>query len=84
MVQAVQQGLRRSVEAAWAEPEASWPYVRAHAQEMDEDVCRRHIELYVNEYSALLGEPGRRAIEQLCRRMRDAGMMPGDAPGPWR
>ena len=81
---AVEQGLRRSVEAAWADPEASWPYVRAHAQEMDEDVCRQHIALYVNESSATLGDAGRRAIEVLCERMRSAGAMPPAAPGPWR
>lgn len=83
-VDAIEQGLRRSVQAAWAEPELSWPYVRAHAQEMDEDVCRRHIGLYVNELSAGLGQEGRRAIEELVARMRAVGVMDADAPGPWR
>lgn len=81
---AVEQGLRASVRAAWAEPAASWPYVRAHAQEMDEDVCRQHIALYVNELSAGLGDEGRGAIDALVARMRDVGVMPADAPGPWR
>jgi 1,4-dihydroxy-6-naphthoate synthase len=81
---AVEAGLRASVEAAWADPAASWPYVRAHAQELDEDVCRRHIALYVNRFSAALGDEGRRAIEVLVGRMREAGVMPADAPGPWR
>ncbi|MCA9710893.1 MAG: 1,4-dihydroxy-6-naphthoate synthase [Myxococcales bacterium] len=84
VVDAVEQGLRRSVEAAWADPAASWPYVRAHAQELDEDVCRRHIALYVGEHSASLGSLGRRAIDVLCERMRAAGAMAADAPGPWR
>lgn len=84
IVAAVEQGLRRSVEAAWADPAASGPYVRAHAQELDDDVCRRHIELYVNAYSASLGDEGRRAIEALVQRMREVGVMDADAPGPWR
>ncbi|MCX4239774.1 1,4-dihydroxy-6-naphthoate synthase [Paraliomyxa miuraensis] len=83
-IDAVQQGLRASVEAAWADPDASRPYVRAHAQELSDDVCRRHIELYVNAFSASLGDEGRRAIERLVQRMREAGVMPADAPGPWR
>lgn len=81
---AVEAGLRASVEAAWAEPAHSWPYVRAHAQELDEDVCRQHIALYVNALSATLGDEGRRAIEALVQRMREVGVMPADAPGPWR
>ncbi len=83
-VAAVQTGLRRSVDAAWAEPQSTEAYVRAHAQEMDPEVCRKHIALYVNEYSASLGETGRRAIDTLCQRMRDVGVMDADAPGPWR
>jgi 1,4-dihydroxy-6-naphthoate synthase len=83
-VLAVQQGLRASVEAAWADPAATRAYVRAHAQELDEDVCRRHIELYVNAFSAALGDEGRRAIEVLVQRMREVGAMAADAPGPWR
>lgn len=83
-IHAVEQGLRASVEAAWAEPAASRPYVRAHAQELDEDVCRRHIELYVNAFSATLGDEGRRAIDVLVERMREVGAMPVDASGPWR
>lgn len=39
------------------------PYVKEHAQEMNADIMRRHIELYVNDYSADLGEEGLRAVE---------------------
>ncbi len=48
--------LRASVEYAFAHPEASRDYVAAHAQEMDPDVTRRHIELYVNDYTRSLDE----------------------------
>ena len=47
--------LRRSVEYALANPEASLPFVREHAQEMSEEVMYRHIDLYVNDYSVDLG-----------------------------
>lgn len=45
-------------------PEVS-SYVKEHAQEMDENVMRQHIELYVNDFSLDLGEEGRKAIEKL-------------------
>ena len=68
--------LRRSVEYAFAHREASLPYVRAHAQEMSEEVMYRHIDLYVNEYSVDLGQRGRRAIEILFERAAAAGVIP--------
>jgi 1,4-dihydroxy-6-naphthoate synthase len=40
-------------------------YTKQHAQEMEEDVMRKHIELYVNNYSMDLGDGGRQAIDTL-------------------
>lgn len=68
--------VRRSVEYAFAHREASLPYVRAHAQEMSEDVMYRHIDLYVNDYSVDLGPEGRRAVEMLFARARATGIIP--------
>jgi len=68
--------LRRSVEYAFANRSASLPYVRAHAQEMNEEVMYKHIDLYVNEYSIDLGAEGRRAVETLFDRARGAGIIP--------
>ncbi len=48
--------VRASVRAAWDDPEVSRPYVMEHAQEMDPAVADQHIGLYVNEFTADLGE----------------------------
>jgi 1,4-dihydroxy-6-naphthoate synthase len=50
---------------AFANPEASRAYVRAHSQEMSDEVCDQHIRLYVNAHSLDIGEEGLRAIERL-------------------
>jgi 5,8-dihydroxy-2-naphthoate synthase len=71
--QAVNRVMRRSVEYAFAHPEASKAFVHAHAQEMSEDVMAQHIALYVNDYSVDLGEEGRRAIAVLFERAIAAG-----------
>ena len=68
--------MRRSVEYAFAHRADSLPYVRAHAEEMSEEVMYRHIDLYVNEYSVDLGSDGRRAVEVLFDRARRAGIVP--------
>ena len=67
---------RRSVEFAMAHPDASLPYVRAHAQEMSEEVMYQHINLYVNDYSVDLGADGRQAVEVLFERAAAAATVP--------
>lgn len=57
--------MHESVAYAFAHPEASRDYVRAHAQEMDPEVMQAHIDLYVNDYSLSLGEKGRQAVEKV-------------------
>ncbi|MEO8070949.1 MAG: 1,4-dihydroxy-6-naphthoate synthase, partial [Acidobacteriota bacterium] len=73
---AVNRIVRRSTEYAFAHPEASRPFVRAHAQEMDEVVMQQHIALYVNDFSVDLGPDGWRAVELLFARAREAGVVP--------
>ena len=68
--------MRRSVEYAFANRAASLPFVRAHAQEMSEDVMYQHIDLYVNDYSVDLGRDGRRAVEVLFERAKSSGVIP--------
>ena len=73
--------MRRSVEYAFNHPPVSLPYVRAHAQEMSEEVMYRHIGLYVNDFSVDLGVEGKRAIEQLFERAGAANVIPKPAAG---
>jgi len=68
--------VRRSVEFAFAHRDASLPYVRAHAQEMSEEVMYKHIDLYVNHYSVELGQDGRRAVALLFEKAADLGLVP--------
>lgn len=45
-------------------------YVTQHAQAMGEDVMRKHIELYVNDYSVDIGAAGKAAIQKLFEAYR--------------
>jgi 1,4-dihydroxy-6-naphthoate synthase len=73
--------MRRSVEYAFANRDASLPFVRAHAQAMSDEVMYKHIDLYVNDYSVDLGVDGRRAVEVLFDRARASGVIPGIKEG---
>lgn len=66
----VQQLIAQSVNFAFANPDLSTNYVRTYAQEMDVEVMRKHIQLYVNSYSADLGDSGRSAINFLLEKGR--------------
>ena len=70
------ESIRTSVRTAWQDPDASAPYVREHAQEMDPDVANRHIGLYVNEFTADLGEEGYAAVRALLGRAAEQGLVP--------
>lgn len=68
--------LKRSVEYAFAHPEQTLPYVRAHAQDMDDAIMLKHIALYVNAFSIDLGTSGRHAVAELFARGHHAGVTP--------
>jgi 1,4-dihydroxy-6-naphthoate synthase len=54
-----------SVEFAMKNPLSSAAFVKQHAQEMEESVVVKHIQLYVNKYSLNLGVEGRKAVSTL-------------------
>jgi 1,4-dihydroxy-6-naphthoate synthase len=72
--------IRESVRMAWDEPEASHAYVLEHAQEMDPKVADQHIGLYVNEFTADLGENGYAAVRGLLTRAAAEGLVPPLGP----
>ncbi|WP_232826406.1 1,4-dihydroxy-6-naphthoate synthase [Lewinella sp. IMCC34183] len=68
--------LRRSVQYAFDHPDASADYVRSHAQEMDPEVTRQHIDLYVTDYTLDLGEEGRAAVRHFIDDGRARAIIP--------
>lgn len=61
----VERLLAESIRFAFENPSLSRTYIKKHAQELEDDVIDRHIDLFVNEFSLSLGEEGRRAVVQL-------------------
>jgi 1,4-dihydroxy-6-naphthoate synthase len=59
--------IRKSLDHAFSRYPALPAYVKEHAREMDEQVMRRHIDLYVNNYSLSLGPEGEKAIQILLK-----------------
>lgn len=72
---ALNAAIRQSLGFARKNEAEVMPYVREHAVEMNDDVMRAHIELYVNDFTDDLGETGREAVHALFARARDAGVL---------
>ena len=71
----IDSAIRRSLAFSRSDETAVMPYVREHAFEMSDDVMRKHIGLYVNEYSDDLGDAGIAAVNELFRRADSAGIL---------
>jgi 1,4-dihydroxy-6-naphthoate synthase len=72
--QKVNRLIKKSVEYAFANPESSMDYVKAHAQEMSEEVMKKHIALYVNNFSIDLGETGINAVQLLFNKAKELNL----------
>ena len=72
----INEAIRTSLRFAREREASVMPYIREHAFEMNDDVMRKHIALYVNDYSDDLGDDGIAAIEELFRRARLAHIIP--------
>jgi 1,4-dihydroxy-6-naphthoate synthase len=79
----VENSLRESVLFAQAHPEEARGYIRAHSQEMSDEVCDAHINLYVNHYSVDLGPDGEAAVTTLLDKAEAAGVIPRSSRSPF-
>lgn len=73
---AVDRALRESILHAQANRAEANGYIRAHSQEMSDEVCAAHIGLYVNDFSLDLGSDGEAAVSCLLSRAEAAGVIP--------
>ena len=78
---ALQRGIALSVAHAFEHPALARPYIRAHSQEMGDEVCDAHIGLYVNDFTRALGSEGEAAVRMLLDRAAAAGIIPASS-GP--
>ncbi|MCX6252049.1 MAG: 1,4-dihydroxy-6-naphthoate synthase [Bacteroidetes bacterium] len=65
IIKKINRVMHESVGFAMEYPDDVMEYVKQHAQEMDEEVMKKHIRLYVNSFTLDLGIIGRKAINAL-------------------
>jgi len=80
-IKTIQQAILESMKYTRNHPDEAWPYIKKHAQEMDDQVIQSHIDLYVNEYTCHLGEEGRKAVTKLLELARELEIIPPSVHG---
>ena len=80
-IEAIGRAIRASVDYGFAHPDLCLPYITSKSQELEPEVVRSHIELYVNDFSKDLGREGIAAIETFMDRGRKAGVLPESGLG---
>ncbi len=76
---AIDKTIRESIDYSFAHPKECLPYIQSKSQELEPDIVRSHIDLYVNDFSRELGEEGMAAVETFMDRGRKAGAIPESA-----
>jgi 1,4-dihydroxy-6-naphthoate synthase len=76
VAKAIEDAIRRSLNFARQNSEEIWSYIKTHAQEVDDETIRQHIDLYVNDYSLDLGEEGKLAIKTLLELAHKRDLVP--------
>ena len=61
--------IRRSIQFAETDYPSVLPYVKAHAQELSEEVIKKHINMFVNAHSKDLGPTGLHAVAYLFEEL---------------
>jgi 1,4-dihydroxy-6-naphthoate synthase len=76
LIEEIDKALKASIVWAQSNHELCRPYIKEHAQELEDCVINDHIGLYVNAFSEDLGEEGMAAIEFFLKKGREAKIFP--------
>ncbi len=72
----IEAGIRESLKYAHGHQDEVLDYCRQHSQEMDAAVMKKHIDLYVNDFSLDLGKEGIAAVHKLFAEAEARGVFP--------
>jgi 1,4-dihydroxy-6-naphthoate synthase len=73
--------IRDSLQVALNDPSSALPTMRRYAQEFDDEVLMKHVDLYVNDWTVDLGETGAGALAKLNEKATSAGILSAESRG---
>ena len=63
-----------SIKFANKNPDISLPFIKKHSASLSNKVIKKHINLYVNDFSLNLGKEGQKAINMLCEKAKSLNL----------
>ena len=66
--------IRDSLDFAQQNPDQALKSMRKYAQELDDDVLQKHVDLYVNQWTENLGVEGNKALLALSQKAKSVGI----------
>lgn len=75
VVERVESVISESLRLARANPDGVLPMMRQYAQEFDDEVLMKHVDLYVNDWTVDLGDVGKKALAKLSSIAKSAGLI---------
>jgi 1,4-dihydroxy-6-naphthoate synthase len=80
-IAAIDRAIKASVVYGFDHPNVCLPYIKSNSQELEADIVRSHIQLYVNDFSRDLGDEGIAAVNAFMERGRRLGVLPESRQG---
>lgn len=80
IIATVQAVVHDSLKLALSNRRLPLPTMRKYAQEFDDAILMKHVDLYVNDWTVELGNIGKNALQQLSQRAHAVGLIPADSP----
>jgi 1,4-dihydroxy-6-naphthoate synthase len=74
-IQTVNQVISDSLQYAKRNPDSVLPTMRRYAQEFDDTVLMKHVDLYVNDWTFNLGDVGAQALGKLSEMAKSIGLI---------
>jgi 1,4-dihydroxy-6-naphthoate synthase len=75
IIKKIDKYLRMSIEYAFSNRQEPQAYIKQHSQELNDEVIKKHIDLYVNHFSVDLGDDGMNAVRELFRQGEEKGLL---------
>lgn len=80
VISTVQAVIHDSLQLAISNRDLALPTMRKYAQEFDDGVLMKHVDLYVNDWTVDLGSVGDNALREVSRRAKQIGLVSDSCP----
>jgi len=68
--------IKKSIDYAFQNPNSSYNFVKKYSYNLDDEIIKKHIDLYVNDFSLSMGIKGRESIAVFFKKAEELKLIP--------